>query len=360
MVVNEVNVKERLEKFDWDSNPFTFRIYPDIMVGYEEESRSVLEAIDSNEKLSIVLGDTGAGKTNLLRWIHNKYSDKYEVHYLPKLPKNEEELLEYLENEILKPGFFSRMFKNYSLYNIYSDINRKINSKCVFLIDEGHEASLEVLRWLRTALDHIDNLIVVAAGLPVFVDTLKDDVNTLYSRATNILKLESLNKNESFNLIRERIEEVGGDGFSPFTQDAIMEIYELADGFPREILRYCDKMLTFAVRENRSIIDSEDVYEVIDTEDDEHEEKNSENESLNLTEKQNKIVEILSREGKASSSEVAEEIGTENYRSRSHAIRSVNNILKRLLDEDVVGRERKGRSYEYHVKKDIEEKIDGE
>ena len=363
MSMNEVNVKERLQEYGWESNPFTFRIYPNIMVGYREEAKAVIESIDSNEKLSVVVGQTGAGKTNLLRWIHRKYASDYEVHYLPKLPKSEEELLQYLKDEVLKPNFISRWFNNYSLYNIYDDINNKINSKCVFFIDEGHEASLDVLRWLRTALDHIDNLIVVAAGLPVFVDTLKEDVNTLYNRATNILELNSLNKSETFRLIEGRIENVCGEGIKPFTQDAIVNIYESTEGFPREVLRVCDRALSFAVRENLSMIDGSDVNEVIDSDEEvnkDEEDERDDSPPLNLTDKQKRIVEILNQEDRASSSSIAEEIGLDKYSSKSHAVRSVNNILKRLMDSDLIDRERRGRSYEYFLKESTKERLNGE
>lgn len=356
MSKNEINVKDRLEEFGWRSNPFSFRIYPDLLVGYEEEVNSVLEAIDSNKKFSVILGETGAGKTNILRWIHNKYSDKYEVYYLPKMPSTEDELLQYLKNEILKPNIFSRYLKNYSLYNIYGNINQKINSKCVFFIDEGHETPLEILRWLRTALDHIDNLVVVAAGLPSFEDTLKEDVRTLYSRATDVLELTSLDKNDTFNLVKKRIRKVGGNGLEPFTQNAILEVYRSTEGFPREVLRACDKVLSFAIREGRSIIDREDVIDIFEGE--ETERSYSEDQSqadVNLTEKQRKIIEVLLEKDRASSSDIAEKIGIDNYRSRSHAIRSVNNILKRLMDDEIISRERRGRSYEYYVNEGYEE-----
>lgn len=359
MSVNEVNVKERLEEFGWKNNPFTFRIYPEIMVGYRNEVRAIIEGIDSNEKLSIVVGSTGAGKTNLLKWIYNKYSSKYEVHYLPKLPKSEEELLQYLKDEILQPGFISRWFNSYSLYNIYDDINDKVDSKCVFFIDEGHEATLDVLRWLRTALDHIDNLIVVAAGLPIFVDTLKEDVNTLYNRATNVFKLDSLNKNETFRLIEGRIEYVGGESIKPFTRDAVVEIYEQTEGFPREVLRVCDRALSYAVRENLSLIDGSDVEDIVGESGSEenNESESSHEKNLNLTEKQEKIVNILFEEGRASSSTIAEDIGIDKYSSKSHAVRSVNNILKRLMDSEIIDRERRGRSFEYFLREKAEKYV---
>ncbi len=352
-------MKEWLEKHGWDENPFNFKIYPDLLVGYESEITELEESIDADNKFSIVLGETGAGKTNLLRWLVSQYEDERDVYYMPKPPTNNEDLLEYLKEEILQPGFISRFFTSYSLYNIHDELQASLSGPTLLVIDEGHEASTDVLKWVRTAIDHVEDLSVIAAGLPEFEDTLEGDVHTLYSRATNVLRLASLDRDETIELIKERIAKVGGSSLEPFTQQAVVEIYDRTEGFPREVLRACNDCVVHASREGLSIIDAEDVKGVVERvgekEGDERQEdaegsgEPSAAEDLNLTEKQERVLAVLEDEGRCSSGDVVDVLGDDEYTSRSHAVRSVNNILKRLMDNGVVDREKEGRSYTYFV-----------
>jgi DNA-binding MarR family transcriptional regulator len=63
--------------------------------------------------------------------------------------------------------------------------------------------------------------------------------------------------------------------------------------------------------------------------------------------KQRRVLEILSKHDWLTPTQIAEEIGLERYKSQHHAIRSINNILKRLLIEGYVQRESKGKAFVY-------------
>ncbi len=342
-----------LQKFGWRENPFNFKIYSDLFVGYKKELNTLNRAIEAENKFSVVLGETGAGKTTLLKWVTShatRNNNVSNVNYMPKPPKSEENFLLYLKEEVLKPGFFKRIFNSYSLYNIHHELQKTLNEPYLLIIDEGHEASVQVLEWVRTVIDHVDNLTVITAGLPDFEDTLSNEVHTLYNRATNIVTLNSLNKDETFSLIRKRIEKVGGQSLEPFTQSAIIKIYDYTNGFPREILRACNSCLIHASQNDFSFIEASDVDEILGKEEvkkDEIEEEESKD--FDLTPKQQEVVNVLDEEGACTSGQIADMIDTDNYSSRSHAVRSINNILKRLRDNDIVDREREGRSYKYFI-----------
>ncbi|MDY6778610.1 MAG: AAA family ATPase [Candidatus Nanohaloarchaea archaeon] len=348
-------MKQWLRERGWNENPFNFKIYPDLMVGYEEEISRLDEAISAGNKFSVVVGRTGAGKTNLLKWLASHHEDEREVHYLPKPPTHEEDFLQYLRDEVLDPGFFARLLNDYSLYNIHNELHDALDDHVVMIIDEAHEASHDVLQWMRTVIDHVDSLTVVAAGLPEFESTLEEDINTLYSRATHITSLDSLDRDESVQLIRERIKKAGGTSIEPFTQDALLEIYDVTDGFPREVLRACNDCVVHAAREGKSIIDAQDVEEILDDreaapeEEDDGEESGEPLPEVQLTEKQEEILDVLEEKGRCTSGDIVDSRGYEDYSSRSHAVRSVNNILNRLRENGLVAREREGRSYVYFL-----------
>lgn len=362
-----------MKDLGWSTNPFSFRVYSDIHIGYKSQIRSVIKAIESLDKFTVVLGPTGSGKTNMLKHIHHNYKEDYEVHYLPKPPSNEQELFHYLKNELLTPSLISRLFNSYSIYNIHRHLQRKLNQPTLLLIDEGHESPVSVLEWIRSALDLIDNLIVVTAGLPKFEEVLRDDVNTLYSRATDILRLNSLGKSETVDLVRKRIEYVGGRDVGPFTREALIRIYELTGGFPREVLRACNILIKAAAADNCSLIDpdfvnstqikQENSYELSEAEvanrgDEGDRADNAEMdrsfiEELNFSDKQSKVLHAILDRDKASARDIASDLGFQDYNNELTAIRSVNNMLKRLMDDNIVQREKKGRSYYYYLSQEV-------
>lgn len=344
-----------MSEYNWSQNPFTFRIYPDLMIGYEDRHRRIRNSIASRNKFTLLVGETGAGKTNLLRSVERSVPGT--VFYMAKPPITEQDLLMYLRDEVLQQGRISRWLRSYSLYNIHDAVNKKYDDQVVLLVDEGHEASTEVLEWLRTAIDHIDGMSVVAAGLPEFKDRLQDEVNTLYSRATDVVSLTSLDRDETIELIRKRIEEVGGSSTEPFTQAALLQVYEATDGFPRDVLRVCSDCVVTAADEGKTIIDEDDVRAVVDGADESSSEANTEAGGgqerepalRRLTEKQAAVYGAVEENPQATSGEIVDQVGVEEYKSRSHAIRSVNNMLRRLMDQDLVTRERRGRNYLYSV-----------
>lgn len=353
--MKESEVSEWMREYGWERNPFNFRIYPDLLIGYEEETQRIRNSLDSDGKFTLLLGETGAGKTNMLRKIQKEYSTKNPLFYMSKPPMTEANLFTYLRDEVLDPGIISSLFNSYSLYNIHQPLNQKYSDNLILLVDEGHEASNDVLEWIRTAMDHIDNLSVVAAGLPGFEERLQNEVETLYSRATEIIRLDSLDKDSSIELVRSRIEYVGGSSLEPFTQSAILEIYESTGGFPREILRACNECVVKAADEGKSIIDEDDVRGVLDESSDETNSDGGESAGTQettdrtLTPKQQSIFDAIEEIGEATSGDIVDHIGLDEYKSRSHAIRSINNILRRLSEQGLVERERQGRNYIYEI-----------
>ena len=79
---------------------------------------------------------------------------------------------------------------------------------------------------------------------------------TLDQRITTRITLNSLTESETSDLIRKRIESVGGPGIKPFTEAAVSKIYQKTGGFPRSILKECDRLVNSI---DRSIIDAPDI-----------------------------------------------------------------------------------------------------
>ena len=254
--------------------------------------------------------------------------------------------------------FFEKLLrKKPTLYNLPKYINRKTKHHLVFLLDEAHETNKDILEWLRVLTDQIGSISLVIAGLPVLEQKIKGDLETLNQRITTRIELASLTKNEMKDLIKKRIENVGGSEIEPFTDSAIDKIYHRTGGFPREVLKLCDRLVNTACEK------SLDKISAVDIEDHREIPKSnvrleqpvvtfspkppSEGQLANLPYKQKNILDILAKDDWLTPAALADIVGIKNYKSRSHAIRSINNILHRLMLEGYVQRESRGKAYMY-------------
>jgi len=332
--------------FGWNHNPFTFNIMPELFVGYEKEADKIMNGLENGYKFSLLLGPTGSGKTTLIKFLVEKFSNERNVIYLSKPPKNPEDWVTIFEN-ITRPRFslfFSRN-NGVNLYNLSDRINKKLrNSRCILFIDECHEASMDSLEWLRTLTDHVDSLLVVMAGLPVFDNILKNNLETFMRRVNIRIELTNLTKSETREMIKKRIEYMGGDDIKPFTQDSLNYIYEKTGGFPREIIRVCNDLAQAAVDRNISIIDSDFLKESVSPD-----ERISLDKITTLPERQRLILETLTQHGELTPTEIIQKLETDDYKDRENAVRSVNNLLRRLMKEKLVERKRYGKAYLYTI-----------
>jgi general secretion pathway protein A len=339
---------ERMVKlFGWKSNPFTFRIIPDLFVGYEKETKRIISGLNNGDKFSLLMGPTGSGKTTLLRHLKDMFPGYKYTFYLPKPPKDPGDWM-MVFGRFIKPGFFRSLVSRGSdvnIYNLSDRINDRLGGERFLLfVDECHEASIESLEWLRALVDNIDNLSIIIAGLPVFENMLKSNLETFNRRISTKTELGNLTRAETRELVKRRVESAGGDDIKPFTSRTIEYIYERTGGFPREIIRICNELSQKALDSNISTIDTEFLKEaeapaarismdVIET----------------LPERQKMILDALSGGGDFTPSDIVSHMGEDVYKNRENAIRSVNNLLRRLMKEGFVDRKRVGKTYKYVI-----------
>jgi len=354
------NLESWLRQMNWKENPFTLKIDPSLFVGYQNQLKRLMNHIREGHKVALITGSTGSGKTTILKFIENNFDKNYEVLYISKPPRKEELVNVFLFK--FKPSFFERLFgTRVELHNLHVYLNKKLgDKKLLVLLDEAHEADIEVLKWFRTISDQVTNMQLVLAGLSTVDDILRTRLETLKSRVITHIELINLTREESRELIKKRIESVGGEDIKPFTEECVARIYEVTGGFPREVLKVCDRLVEEAVEKNKFEITGEELTPKCETLEEEQREDIEENEGersvipdkdfmKELSYKQRKIINMLLEEGEMFPSDIAERLGLEKYKSRQHAVRSMNNILKRLLQMGYVERKPKGKGYVYFL-----------
>lgn len=337
-----MNAKEFFAKCEWSENPFNFSINPNLAVEQQKYYTRLKLFLDSGDKLALVIGNTGMGKTTLLRRF---CLENFHVAYLPRPPKSEVELFKFIKANFV--NFPSRLFIT---INSYNKLNKFLKKNRVIIIDEIHESPPEVLSYIQTLIDNVNNLSFIFAGLTEFLDLLKKEHETLFSRLSEVLEIEPLSRTGVLEMITLRIRSVNGKGIEPFTSEAVSEIHEISRGIPREVLRICNNAVKKAIIDDRSIIDKSFIKRIYNSSNGQFTDF-SQYKPPDLTDKQANIAAALEKLGNATPTQLSDTLLSE-YPSRSHALRAINNILKRMLEMGVVERKKKGRTYVYSVKKE--------
>ncbi|MBI4173597.1 MAG: AAA family ATPase [Candidatus Aenigmarchaeota archaeon] len=327
----------------WNSDPFSFRILSDFFVGYDAEKGRIVNSINDGGKFFLFLGPTGAGKTTFIRHLMKLFSQRKAL-FIPKPPKEPEDWIAVFR-PVTKGLLFSA--KDTTLYNLSERMNSKLNGrKLLVFLDECHEASTESLEWIRTIADQTDSMALVMAGLPAFEGRMKETLETLLKRVTVQVKLSNLSRSETRELMKRRIEAAGGEDIRPFTQEAVDEVYNHTAGFPREVLRMCGELAQAAREKGISTIDANFIRETqgnvkrvpIDTID-------------MIPERQRHVLEILAT-APMTPGEIAVKMHAtypEDYKNEGNAVRSANNILKRLMQDGFAERSKAPKGYRYKV-----------
>lgn len=332
----------------WSGNPFTLNIIPEIFVGFPRQKSEIESHLKLGHKFALVMGPPGTGKTNLLKHMEKAFSRDFHVIYFPKPPPGSELLDVFLKE--FQPPFLDRLLrKKHGLSGLHEHIRKTMKRKVLVLFDEAHEAETEVLMWIRTWTDQIEGFHVIFAGLEVFEEKLRQELETLSTRINTKVLLDALSEEETKQLIRNRIERHSGKGTEPFTDRCIEEIYQQTGGIPREILKACDTLIRKAMSEGKMIIDT--------MEEERDEEPQLKDMMRRLPFKQREILKILAEQEEMTPADIAEKLkgsmGMERFRKTymtdQHAIRSMNNILNRLMEDGYVDRREWGKGFAYSL-----------
>ena len=337
------SIRVWLDSRGWKQNPFTFSINPSLFVGYKKQAETLLTMLEEGHKLCLILGPTGSGKTTILKWLM-KEEQKYDYLYLPKPPNKPEDFVDIF-GERFKISWISRLFGTQNiktLYEIPALLEKKQEKKLIILLDEAQEADIEVLEWLRVLSDQSDKLVIILAGLPVLEDILRDKLESLRKRIVARMELVSLTKEDTKELIRKRIIEVGGKG-DEFSAEVVEYVYQSTAGFPREVIRLCNDLVNKAIETNKPIDST--LFEKPPEKPEKEEEPTLE---LAITSMQRQILEMMSAQP-LSPGQIADNLDLTKYKSRQHAVRSINNILKDLLARNFVERAKQDKTYIYNL-----------
>ena len=263
----------------FEKEPFSTSPDPEFFYQSDEHKAAltnVLIEVRLRRGLSVVLGDIGTGKTTLSRKLFQVLSARKDLDYYMILdPSYDQENIFLLS--LARTFDIEIKNDNASILDIKEAIKRflfqkGVNEKrtVVLLIDEAQKLNPMSLELLRMLLNYETNefklLQLVLLGQIELLPRLID-IKNFMDRVSLRYTLTPFGEEDTREMIKFRIRQAGYESrVELFKDEAIKQIFQYTQGYPRRIGMLCHKALKFLVLKNRAVVTGDIVKEVINSE----------------------------------------------------------------------------------------------
>jgi len=312
--------------------PFTLLPDPEYLYMSPKHQRalSLLEYGMMNQAgFSVICGDTGAGKTTLIRRLLTELGDDTTVGLITNTHQSFGDLLDWVLMAFgLDSEGLSKSKKHQAFVDFLIDQYSK-NKRTVLIVDEAQNIQADMLEELRMLsninADKDQVLQVILAGQPALRDTLrKPELMQFAQRIAVDYYLESLSGEETAFYIHHRLKVAGADK-RIFTDEACDSIYRYSGGTPRLINLLCDTTLVYGFAEQTEIINKKLVDDVV---------REQHGNSIVPTFNNPLTDEEVSKQDKVTSELIEEELIAEELENK--IAKTTNKVTEEKVQEDVV------------------------
>lgn len=222
-----------------------------------DEALAGLKFFEQQGSIGLILGQTGIGKSSLLRiFIHELPQNRYQPIYLHLTPINANAFLRLM---VTRLGENPKIGKDRMLLQILERITQN-EKDTLLIIDEAHLIDPKTLTDLRVLISSIAERIplkIVLCGQEDLRQVLKRSSHSdLLHRITLRIFLKPYTKDQTAQYIDNRITKAGGST-KIFEPEAGALIHDYAAGIPRQINNIATACLLTAT--------SQDIQKINDT-----------------------------------------------------------------------------------------------
>ncbi|MFH0827572.1 MAG: AAA family ATPase, partial [Candidatus Omnitrophota bacterium] len=220
--------------------------------------------------LSLILGDIGTGKTTLSRALLQAFRNEDDFIFHIILDPGFESQFEFLANlaEIfnLEPGLKSVSEFKDGLKKYLFQKGAEEGKTVILIIDEGQKISEENLEVLRTLLNYETNeyklLQLVIMAQIEFIPVITK-IRNFMDRISLKYMINPLDEAEIKEMVGFRLKQAGyNNPVSLFTDEALKQVYEKTQGYPRRTAMLCHEALKAIVMKDLSVVNGEIIREL--------------------------------------------------------------------------------------------------
>ncbi|HWN44094.1 MAG TPA: AAA family ATPase [Thermoanaerobaculia bacterium] len=254
-----------------EREPFGVTPDPDFLFltsGHREALSQLLYGIQERKGFILVTAEVGMGKTTLLQSLRQELDSTTAVAYVSNTMLPFQGILEYMleEFEIQKPGD-SHAQRLVALQSFLLERHRT-GQNSVLILDEAqnlYPQTLEQIRLLSNFETTKEKILqIVLVGQPELLSRLEvPELRQLKQRIGMICSIPPMTRAGTRNYIRTRLRLAGANDLGLFTEEALSQICEQADGIPRVVNMLCDHCLLIGYADQTRRIDCDIVDQAI-------------------------------------------------------------------------------------------------
>ena len=259
--------------YGFERTPFS-RTIPTDKLYRGNDSDELIERLKyaaRRQLFAVMTGDSGAGKTTILRLFHDEQqNDKYRVLYLSDSKMTPRSFYKGILEQL---GFEAKYSRDESKRRLHKEIEvmKGVHGFLpVVIVDEAHFLDRDMLEEIRfllnTKMDSQSPMALILTGQTELWEKFKlQSYAAIRQRIDVVCAVGRLDRVQTDEYIKTHME-FAGCNKEVFSEAAIDDIFKFSGGIPRLINKTCTSSLIFGAQNRKSIIDDRMIKLVIESE----------------------------------------------------------------------------------------------